>query len=50
MPLRHISVGDLVKEEHLHEGYDPEWETYLVDDDKADNLVIVIYGILIAIQ
>lgn len=38
VPLRHISVGDLVKERHLHEGYDKEWESYLVDDDKASYL------------
>ncbi|KAF8587261.1 P-loop containing nucleoside triphosphate hydrolase protein [Ramaria rubella] len=35
VPLRHINVGDLVKERHLHEGYDQDWQTYIVDDDKV---------------
>jgi len=35
IPLRHINVGDLVKEKGLHEGYDPEWQSYNVDDDKV---------------
>ncbi|KAF8475438.1 P-loop containing nucleoside triphosphate hydrolase protein [Gautieria morchelliformis] len=35
VPLQYINVGDWVKERHLHEGYDQEWETYLVDDDKV---------------
>jgi adenylate kinase len=35
IPLRHINVGDLVKEKGLHEGYDPEWQSYTVDDDKV---------------
>ena len=33
--LKHINVGDLVKEKSLHEGYDPEWQSYTVDDDKV---------------
>jgi len=35
IPLKHINVGDLVKEKGLHEGYDPEWQSYTVDDDKV---------------
>jgi len=34
IPLRHINVGDLVKERGLHEGYDQEWQSYTVDEDK----------------
>lgn len=33
--LRHLSVGDLIKEKKLYEDYDSEWESYIVDDDKA---------------
>lgn len=33
--LRHINVGDLVKEKGLHNGYDEEWQSYNVDDDKV---------------
>ena len=35
VPLRHINVGELVKEKSLHEGFDEEWQTYTVDDDKV---------------
>jgi len=33
--LNHINVGDLVKEHGLHDGFDEEWQSYLVDDDKV---------------
>ncbi|KZV76869.1 P-loop containing nucleoside triphosphate hydrolase protein [Peniophora sp. CONT] len=32
--LRHINVGDLVKERGLHEGWDDEWQSWNVDEDK----------------
>lgn len=35
LPLRHINIGELVKEKKLYENYDSEWETYIVDDDKV---------------
>lgn len=35
VPLQHINVGDLVKEKNLHEGYDEEWQSYIVDEDKV---------------
>lgn len=35
IPLRHINVGDWVKEKQLHEGYDEEWQSYTVDEDKV---------------
>lgn len=34
VPLRHVNVGELVKEKDLHEGYDEEWQSYTVDEDK----------------
>ncbi|EIN13487.1 P-loop containing nucleoside triphosphate hydrolase protein [Punctularia strigosozonata HHB-11173 SS5] len=34
IPLTHINVGDLVKERGLHEGFDDEWGSYTVDEDK----------------
>jgi adenylate kinase len=37
VPLQHINVSDLVKEKGLHEGYDQEWDTYIVDEDKVRN-------------
>ncbi|EKM60960.1 uncharacterized protein PHACADRAFT_247206, partial [Phanerochaete carnosa HHB-10118-sp] len=34
IPLRHINVGDLVKDKGLYEEYDEEWQSYTVDEDK----------------
>ncbi|KAH9857892.1 P-loop containing nucleoside triphosphate hydrolase protein [Lenzites betulinus] len=34
VPLKHINVGDLVKEKGFHESYDDEWQSYTVDEDK----------------
>ena len=33
--FRHINCGDLVKEKSLHTGWDEEWQSYDVDDDKV---------------
>lgn len=33
-PLRHINVGPLVKEKSFHASYDPEWDSYEVDEDQ----------------
>jgi len=35
IPLKHINVGELVKEKSLHNGYDVEWQSYVVDEDKV---------------
>ncbi|KAG8804513.1 factor activating pos9 [Serendipita sp. 407] len=35
IPLRHVNVGDLVKLQGLHEGFDEEWQSYTVDEDKV---------------
>ncbi|KAI0704931.1 AAA domain-containing protein [Cytidiella melzeri] len=34
VPLKHINVGELVKENNLYEEYDAEWQSYTVDEDK----------------
>ncbi|KAI0757120.1 P-loop containing nucleoside triphosphate hydrolase protein [Daedaleopsis nitida] len=34
IPLKHINVGDIVKEKNLYEEYDEEWQSYTVDEDK----------------
>ena len=33
--LRHINVGDWVKEQDLHSGYDAEFDSYIIDEDKV---------------
>ncbi|CAG8472623.1 9917_t:CDS:2 [Diversispora eburnea] len=32
--LIHIDVGKLVKEKGLHQGFDQEYQSYIIDDDK----------------
>lgn len=35
LPLRHINVGEWVKEKELYEEFDQEWESYTVDEDRV---------------
>ncbi|KAF9240912.1 AAA domain-containing protein [Melanogaster broomeanus] len=32
--LKHINVGEMVKDRGLHDGYDAEWQSYTVNEDK----------------
>ncbi|KAJ3168268.1 hypothetical protein HDU88_001708 [Geranomyces variabilis] len=34
-PLAHIEVGQLVKERHLHSGFDDEFQSWLLDEDMV---------------
>ncbi|KAG9001860.1 factor activating pos9, partial [Tulasnella sp. 427] len=38
VPLRHLNVSEIAKEKKLYENYDQEWQTYIVDEDKARTL------------
>ena len=33
--LRHINIGDLVKEQELHSGWDEEFDCLVIDEDKV---------------
>ena len=35
LPLKHVNVGDMVKEKGLYEEFDEEWQSYNVDEDKV---------------
>jgi len=35
VPLRHVNVVELVKQKELHDGFDQEWQSYMVDEDKV---------------
>jgi adenylate kinase len=35
--LTHVEVSELVKDRHLYENYDKDWDTYTVDEDKASD-------------
>jgi adenylate kinase len=34
--LKHINIGDWVKEKRLFEDFDHEWQSYTVDEDKVN--------------
>lgn len=33
-PMKHLNVGDIVKEKGFHEGWDEEWQSWIVDEDR----------------
>ena len=33
-PMVHLNIGDIVKEKGFHEGFDEEWQSYTVDEDR----------------
>ena len=33
--LRHINIGDLVKDQELHSGWDEEFDCFVIDEDKV---------------
>ena len=33
--FEHINVSELVKEKGFHEGWDEEWKTWIMDEDKV---------------
>jgi len=35
VPLQHINVSEFVKGKELYEIFDAEWDSYIVDEDKA---------------
>lgn len=30
----HLNIGDIVKQHNFHEGFDDEWKSYIVDEDR----------------
>ena len=33
-PMVHLNIGDIVKEKGFHEGWDEQWQSYTVDEDR----------------
>ena len=33
--LKHISINQIVKDKECHEGYDEEYQSWIVDEDKV---------------
>lgn len=40
VPLQHVNVSEFVKEKELYEIFDAEWDTHIVDEDKARSCVV----------
>jgi adenylate kinase len=36
--LRHLNVGEMVKAQELHSGWDEEFQCYIIDEDKVGRL------------
>ena len=49
VPLKHINIGDLVKEKGLHDGFDEEWQSYIVDEDKVCCLHISLHSLIVTL-
>jgi len=41
IPLKHVNVGDFVKERGLYLEYDEEWQSYTVDEDRVRVTLII---------
>jgi hypothetical protein len=39
--LKHLNIGDLVREHELHDGYDEEFEAFNMNDDKVSFHLLV---------
>jgi 2-phosphoglycerate kinase len=37
--LKHLSINDIVKERGCHDGYDEEFKSWIVDEDKVCTLI-----------
>ncbi|KAJ1435671.1 AAA domain-containing protein [Ochromonadaceae sp. CCMP2298] len=37
--MKHVNVGDLIKQNECHEGKDDEYDTYIIDDDKVVDML-----------
>jgi hypothetical protein len=37
--MKHVNVGDLVKEKELHEGWNEEFQAWTPDEDKVGNYI-----------
>lgn len=44
--LRHINVGELVKEKNLHDGWDDELDCYVLNEDLVNHQFIYLRSLL----
>jgi adenylate kinase len=38
--FKHVNIGDLVKKDSLHSGWDDDYECYVIDEDKVRFLLM----------
>ena len=38
--LRHVDVGALVKEKQLHDGWDEEFQSYTIDEERVSRALV----------
>lgn len=46
--LRHVSVNQIVKDKECHEGWDDEFQSWIVDEDKVSVLFVSVRDGVIA--
>ena len=46
-PLMHINVGEWIKEKGLYETFDPEWQSWTVDEDKVSDSLYTLACLII---
>lgn len=39
--LKHLSINDVVKERGCHDGFDEEFKSWIVDEDKVSTLLLL---------
>jgi adenylate kinase len=44
--LKHISINTIVKDRECHEGWDEEYQSWIVDEDKASFFYIFLLSLL----
>lgn len=42
--LKHISINDVVKDRECHEGWDDEYQSWIVDEDKVSSEPDFVYS------
>lgn len=41
--LRHLSINNIVKERGCHDGYDEDFKSWIVDEDKVSTFILLEY-------
>lgn len=47
--LRHLSINQIVKDKEAHEGYDDEFQSWVVDEDKVGGDLVTCFEFFSAV-